>query len=61
MKAPALIVIDMLNDFLQTWAPASKQRLVDSTNALVGILRDRNRPVVFVRHELQTEQRHDYK
>ena len=51
MKAPALIVIDMLNDFLQTWAPASKQRLVDSTNALVGILRDRNRPVVWVRQE----------
>jgi nicotinamidase-related amidase len=46
MEAPALIVIDMLNDFLQAWAPASKQRLVDSTNALVGILRDRNRPVV---------------
>ena len=23
MKAPALIVVDMLNDFLQAWAPAS--------------------------------------
>jgi nicotinamidase-related amidase len=57
MKAPALIVIDMLNDFLQTWAPASKQRLVDSTNALVGILRDRNRPVVWVRQEFQPDLR----
>ena len=57
MKAPALIVIDMLNDFLQTWAPASKQRLVNSTNALVGILRDRNRPVVWVRQEFQPDLR----
>jgi hypothetical protein len=37
MKAPALIVVDMLNDFLQAWAPAAKQRLVRSTNALVGM------------------------
>ncbi len=30
MKRPALIVIDMLNDFLATWAPASKQRRCDN-------------------------------
>jgi nicotinamidase-related amidase len=32
MNQPALIVIDMLNDFLRTWAPAAKQRLVQATN-----------------------------
>jgi nicotinamidase-related amidase len=38
MKQPALIVIDMLNDFLQAWAPAAKQRLVQATNELIAIL-----------------------
>jgi hypothetical protein len=32
MNEPVLIVIDMLNDFLQAWAPASRQRLVQATN-----------------------------
>ena len=57
MKEPALIVIDMLNDFLQTWAPPSKQRLVRSINALVAILRSRNRPVIWVRQEFQPDLR----
>jgi nicotinamidase-related amidase len=57
MKAPALIVIDMLNDFLQAWAPASRQRLVDSTNVLIGILRDHDRPVVWVRQEFEPDLR----
>jgi nicotinamidase-related amidase len=57
MKEPALIVIDMLNDFLQAWPPPSKQRLVQSTNALVGILRSHNRPVVWVRQEFQPDLR----
>ena len=57
MKEPALIVIDMLNDFLQAWPPASKQRLVQSTNALVGILRSHNQPVVWVRQEFQPDLR----
>jgi nicotinamidase-related amidase len=57
MKAPALIVVDMLNDFLQAWAPAAKQRLVRSTNALVGIVRDCQRPVIWVRQEFQPDLR----
>jgi nicotinamidase-related amidase len=55
MKEPALIVIDMLNDFLQTWPLASKQRLVQSTNALVDIVRNRRRPVVWVRQEFRPD------
>ena len=57
MKAPALIVVDMLNDFLQAWAPTAKQRLVRSTNTLVGIVRDRHRPVIWVRQEFQPDLR----
>jgi nicotinamidase-related amidase len=57
MKEPALIIIDMLNDFLQTWAPASKQRLVQSTNALVDIVRSHERPVIWVRQEFRPDLR----
>jgi nicotinamidase-related amidase len=52
MKQPALIVIDMLNDFLQTWAPAAKQRLVRATNDLIASVRSHQRPVIWVRQDL---------
>jgi nicotinamidase-related amidase len=55
MKEPTLIVIDMLNDFLQTWAPAARQRLVRATNELVAILRSHKRPVIWVRQEFQPD------
>jgi nicotinamidase-related amidase len=51
MKAPALIIIDMLNDLLQAWAPAAKQHLIGSINDLIGIARRRNLPVIWVRQE----------
>jgi nicotinamidase-related amidase len=55
MNKPALIVIDMLNDFLQTWAPASRQTLVHATNALVAIVREHRRPVIWVRQEFRPD------
>jgi nicotinamidase-related amidase len=55
MNKPVLIVIDMLGDFLQTWAPAAKQRLVQATNALVGIMRGHQRPVIWVRQEFRPD------
>ncbi len=55
MKEPALIVIDMLNDFLQAWAPASKQRLVQSINEIIDIVRSHKRPVIWVRQEFQPD------
>jgi nicotinamidase-related amidase len=55
MNKPTLIVIDMLNDFLQTWAPAARQRLVQATNELVGILRNHKRPVIWVRQEFRPD------
>jgi nicotinamidase-related amidase len=55
MKAPALIVVDMLNDLLQTWPPASKQRLIRSINSLVGTMRRRRLPIVWVRQEFEPD------
>lgn len=55
MKEPALIVIDMLNDFLQSWEPAAKERLVRSTNALLSMMRNRQRPVIWVRQEFRPD------
>jgi nicotinamidase-related amidase len=57
MQAPALIVVDMLNDFLQAWPPESKQRLVQSTNSLVGMMRRHDLPVIWVRQEFQPDLR----
>jgi nicotinamidase-related amidase len=57
MREPALIVIDMLNDFLQAWAPDSKQRLLRATNALVAILGNHRRPVIWVRQEFREDLR----
>ena len=55
MKAPALIVIDLLNDFLQAWAPAARRRLVQATNELVAIVRSHQRPVIWVRQEFRPD------
>src|SRR6266853_1710125 len=55
MDAPALIVIDMLNDLLRAWTPAAKQRLVRSTSALVDMMRSHRRPVIWVRQEFRPD------
>jgi maleamate amidohydrolase len=47
----------MLNDFLQSWAPASKQRLIQSINSLIGTMRDYERPVIWVRQEFEPDLR----
>ena len=55
MNEPVLIVIDMLNDFLAAWPPASRQRLVQATNDLVATLRSHQRPVIWVRQEFRPD------
>jgi len=55
MKTPALIVIDMVHDLLQPWLPDPRQKLVQSTNALLGIVREAGRPVVWVRQEFRPD------
>jgi len=55
MKRPVLIVIDMLRDFLDGWPPSSREKLVQSTQKLVSMMRERGYPIVWVRQEFQAD------
>ena len=55
MNRPVLIVIDMLNDFLRAWEPTRRDRLVQSINALVHLMRTASHPVIWVRQEFQPD------
>jgi maleamate amidohydrolase len=55
MQEPALIVIDLLNDFLQAWEPAAREKLLRSTNALVEMMRAHHRPVIWVRQQFRPD------
>jgi nicotinamidase-related amidase len=57
MQRPVLIVIDMLNDFLEKWDPARRQELVRSINELVGLMRQRGWPIIWVRQEFEADLR----
>jgi len=57
MRKPVLIVIDMLRDFLENWDPVQKERLVQSINELVGVMRSFARPVIWVRQEFEPDLR----
>ena len=46
-----MLVIDMLNDFLDNWAATRRNQLCASTNELVGLIRDHRHPVLWVRQE----------
>jgi hypothetical protein len=51
MERPALIVIDMLNDFLSDWEPAPKEKLIQSINELVDLIRGLGHSVMWIRQE----------
>ena len=55
MKKPALIVIDMLQDFLESWDAKRRQSLVASINELVSIARDMAWPIIWVRQEFEPD------
>ena len=55
MKKPVLIVIDMLRDFLDSWEPARKKKLVRSVNDLIKVMRDSSHPVMWVRQEFEAD------
>jgi nicotinamidase-related amidase len=55
MKRPVLIVIDMLNDFLDKWEPGARQRLVESIRELVCLMRAGSFPVIWVRQEFEPD------
>jgi len=57
VKKPALIVIDMLNDFLDRWPPTARINLIDSINALAAEMRKRGFPVIWVRQEFEEDLR----
>ncbi len=52
---PALIVIDMLNDFWVVQDPARKDSLVRAINGLVGAMRASGHPVIWVRQEFEAD------
>ena len=55
MQRPVLIVIDMLNSFLDRWETARKQQLTQAINELVEILRSNSAPVLWVRQEFEPD------
>lgn len=53
--AQALLVIDLLNDYLDQWPDADRRQLVANTNRLVAEFRARGRPVIWVRQEFEPD------
>jgi nicotinamidase-related amidase len=55
MANPALLVIDLLNDFLDPWPANARDRLLRSTNELIALRRRSNHPVIWVRQEFEPD------
>jgi maleamate amidohydrolase len=54
-NAPALLVIDMLSDFLEQWPGPARKRLLDSTQELLTIMRNHGFSVIWVRQEFEAD------
>jgi nicotinamidase-related amidase len=50
-----LVIIDLLNDFLDRWDADKVDRLVQNTNRLVSAFRDTHLPVIWVRQEFRSD------
>jgi nicotinamidase-related amidase len=57
MERPVLIVIDMLNDFLDRWEAAARQDLTESINELIDVMHGAKRPIIRVRQEFEPDLR----
>jgi nicotinamidase-related amidase len=57
MQRPVLLVIDMLNDFLDRWPADARERLIESSRDLIGALRRHGSPVIWVRQEFEPDLR----
>ena len=55
MIKPALLIIDLLNDFLDSWPANGRGRLLRSTNELIALLRAAGRAVIWVRQEFEPD------
>jgi nicotinamidase-related amidase len=52
---PALLIIDVLVDYLDRWPEADRAELVDAIRSLVEIFRDAGLPIVWVGHEFEPD------
>jgi len=57
MRRPVLIVIDMLNDYLDKWEASRKQELVQSINELILLMRQFGHSIIWVRQEFESDLR----
>ncbi len=55
MREPALIVIDMVNDFLDAWQAPLRQNFIETMKELVCLIRSLGRPVIWVRQEFRPD------
>ncbi len=55
MERSALVVIDMLNDFLADWEPGRKVSLIQSINELADMIRRRGHSVIWIRQEFEPD------
>jgi nicotinamidase-related amidase len=55
MQRPILLVVDMLNDFLEKWEVARRNELIRAINELTEIMRKASRPVIWVRQEFEPD------
>jgi nicotinamidase-related amidase len=57
MFRPLLLVVDMQNDFMDTWPAARRERLLQSTCDLVSAMRAHGCPAVWARQEFEPDLR----
>jgi len=55
MERPALIVVDMLNDYFEEWNQASRAQLTQSINDLADFMRDAGHSIIWVRQEFEPD------
>lgn len=55
MPHPALMVIDLTNDFLASWEIGRREQLIVASNELVRHFREKSLPVVWVRQEFRDD------
>ncbi|MEW6437318.1 MAG: cysteine hydrolase [Pseudomonadota bacterium] len=55
MFSRALLIIDMLNDYLDRWQPDARVALIEAINDLIAAFRSHRLPVIWVRQEFKAD------
>lgn len=55
MPKTAILVIDMLNDFLDRWSDEARSELIENTNALIDLGRKHGLPVIWVQQAFKSD------